>query len=206
VLIFLGLLNICLTSDLYQPQQKQLLLSWKQKIGSIWHTLPATFQTPQSNQKSPTSWHNPSSLSRRSSLQNWHKFSPDHGGRPVQCPSSGRENLAFLPFQDNSIVQQRSKDPNLKFSSSYPSGINTRSGSLVTNTRQLAYPAEFSQYKACIARAAAGSDYGDSEHFGDKYSPGADGGRKKQLAETELDTRMESLCLSVTEHALGLDK
>ena len=95
------------------------------------------------------------------------------------------------------MTQQRSSDPNIKFSSSYPSSINIRSGSLVTNTRQLAYPAEFSGYKTCKARAAAGSEYDSSEH-GEKY-----GDRKTQLAETELDTRMESLCLSVTEHALS---
>ena len=85
--------------------------------------------------------------------------------------------------------------------------MNIRSGSLVSNTRQLAHPAEFSQYKTCKARAAAdaGSEYGDSDH-GEKYSSGADVDKKTQLAETELDTRMESLCLSVTEHALGLDK
>ena len=127
MLIFIGLLNICLTSDLYQLQQKQLLLSWKQKIGSIWNTLPSTLQTPQSNQKSQTSWHNPSSFSRRSSLQNWHRFSPDHGEPPVRHPSPARENLTFLPYQDHSMTQQRSSDPNIKFSRSYPSSINTRS-------------------------------------------------------------------------------
>ena len=123
VLIFIGLLNICLASDLYQPQQKQLLLSWKQKIGSIWQTLPATLQTPHGSQ---TSWHNPSSFSRRSSLQNWHKFSLDHVGHPECHPSLRRENLTCMPFQGNSMFQQRRSDPNIKFSSSYPSGINIK--------------------------------------------------------------------------------
>ena len=116
MLILIGLLNICLASDLYQLQQKQLLLSWKQKIGIIWHTLPATLQTPHGNQKSQTSWQTLSSLSRRSSLQNWHRFSPDHGG----WPSPARENITFLPYQNNSMIQQRRCDPNIKFSSNYP--------------------------------------------------------------------------------------
>ena len=196
MLIFIGLLNICLSSDLYQPQQKQLLLSWKQKIGSIWHTLPATLQTPHVNQKDQTSWQKLSSLSRRSSLQNWHRFSPDHGGWPVRHPSPARENLTFLPYQNNSMIQQRRSDPNIKFSSSYPSSINIRSDGIVTNTRQLLYPLEFSGYKTCKA----------SEKDGEKYSPGFGVDKKTQLSETELDSRMESLCLSVTEHALGLDK
>ena len=193
MLIFIGLLNICLASDLYQPQQKQLLLSWKQKIGSIWHTLPAPLQAHHVNQKSQTAWHNPSSFSRRSSLQSWHRFAPDHGGRPDQHSIPAIENLTFLPYQNNSMIQQRRSDPNIKFSSSYPSGINIRSGSLGTNTRQPAYPAEISGYKTCKASDAAGSEYDDSD-------------RKTQLAETEIDNMMESLCLSVTEHALGLDR
>ena len=44
-----------------------------------------------------------------------------------------------------------------------------------------------------------------NEHC-EKYSPVVDVERKTQLVETELDDRMESLCLSVTEHALGADK
>ena len=129
MLVFIGLLNICLNCDLYQPQQKQLLLSWKQKIGSIWHTLPTPLQTPQSNQKSQRSWHNPSSFSCRSSLQNWHRISPDHGhgGHPVRHPSHARENITFMPYQDNFMFQQRRSDLIIKFSSSYPSSINTRS-------------------------------------------------------------------------------
>ena len=83
--------------------------------------------------------------------------------------------------------------------------MTIRSGSLVTNTRQLGYPEEFSGYMTCKTSAAAGSDYRDSEHDR-KYSSADDVDRKTQLAETELDTRMESLCLLVTEHALGLDK
>ena len=121
MLIFIGLLNICLVSDLYQPQQKQLLLSWKQKIGSIWHTLTATLETPHGNQKIQTSWQKLSSLSRRSSLQNWQRISPDHGGRPVQHPNHARENITFMPYQDNFMFQQRRSDPNIKFSSSYSS-------------------------------------------------------------------------------------
>jgi hypothetical protein len=103
------------------------------------------------------------------------------------------------------MIQQRRSDPNLKFSSSYPSSINVRSGRLVTDTRHLAFQAEFSGYEPCKTRAAAGYEYGDCEHV-EKYLPGVDVDRKTQLTETELDTRMESLCLSVTEHALGLDK
>ena len=91
------------------------------------------------------------------------------------------------------MFQQRRSDPNIKFSSSYPSSINNISGSLVTDTRQLVFPSEFSGYKTCKASDAAGSEYDDSD-------------RKTQLAETEIDNMMESLCLSVTEHALGLDK
>ena len=111
------------------------------------------------------------------------------------------------------MFQQRRSDPNIKFSSRYPSGINIRSGSLGTNTRQPAYPAEISGYKTCKASTAAGSEivnqcetFEYSLESGERYSPGVDVDRKTQLAETELHTRMESRCLSVTEHALGLDK
>ena len=121
-----------------------------------------------------------------------------------------------MPYQENTLFQQRRSKQNIKFSSSYPSGINTSSGSLVAYTRHLAYPVEFSQYKTCKAKAATGSKKEDQSDIfdysleiggkdGDEYSPG-DVDRKTQLADTELDTRMESLCLSVTEHALGLDK
>ena len=116
-----------------------------------------------------------------------------------------RENVTFLPYQENSMIQHIRSDPNIKFSSSYPSSINIRSGSLVSNSRQLAHPAEFSRYKTCKAGGAAagseyGCDYGDSE-YGEKY-----GDRKTQMLETKLDTRMESLFLSVADHALGLDE
>ena len=33
---FVSLLNICLGSDLFSAQQKQLFLSWKQKIRVLW--------------------------------------------------------------------------------------------------------------------------------------------------------------------------
>ena len=91
------------------------------------------------------------------------------------------------------MFHQRRSDPSIKSSSSYPSSMNIRS-----EMGSLAFPAEFSSYKTCKASAAADDEYGDSDY--------GDGDRKTQLAETELDTRMESLCLSVTEHALGLDK
>jgi hypothetical protein len=121
-----------------------------------------------------------------------------------------------MPYQENTLFQQRRSEPNIKFSSSYPGGINTSSGSLVACTRHLAYPAEFRQFKTCKAKAATGSKKEDQSDIfdysleiggkdGDEYSPGYDVDRKTQLAETELDTRMESLCLSVTEHALGAD-
>ena len=97
-----------------------------------------------------------------------------------------------MSYQENFMFQQRRSDPNIKFSSSYPSSIKIIIGSLVSNTRQLASPEEFSVYKTCKAMAAAGSEYGDSEH-GEKYSPGDVVERKTQLTETELDTRMESL-------------
>ena len=55
----------------------------------------------------------------------------------------------------------------------------------------------------CKTSAAAGSEYRDSEHDL-KYSSADDVDRKTQLAQNKLDTRMESLCLLVTEQNMHL--
>ena len=65
--IFSGLLDLCLSSEAYSTQEKQLLISWQQKIVTIWGPLPAPSQEP--HQKPPHFWQFPPSF-RRYSLQN----------------------------------------------------------------------------------------------------------------------------------------
>ena len=65
--IFSGLLDLCLSSEAYSTQEKQLLVSWQQKIVTIWGPLPAPSQEP--HQKPSHFWQFPPSF-RRYSLQN----------------------------------------------------------------------------------------------------------------------------------------
>ena len=211
VLIFTGLLDICLSNDSYQPHQKQLLFSWKQKVGTIWQTLPSLYQPNQHQQKTPKLWHHNSTLSRRSSLQNWHKCPISPGIFPVRHPSNLRDNLANIPHQYPKSFYHRRSVPNIKFSSSYPNSVNLRSNSVSATERKPLYSQDYFGYKIgkekCpdpkeIEKSIKGTGYSfDDYHLINKLSKD-----DPNLSEAELDTRMESLCLSVTDYALGLDK
>eukprot|EP00091_Calanus_sinicus_P006266 TRINITY_DN16880_c0_g1_i1.p1 TRINITY_DN16880_c0_g1~~TRINITY_DN16880_c0_g1_i1.p1 ORF type:complete len:271 (-),score=45.98 TRINITY_DN16880_c0_g1_i1:190-954(-) len=45
VALLTSLLDLCLSRDCYLPRQKRLLISWKQKLYSIWGPLPSPHQT-----------------------------------------------------------------------------------------------------------------------------------------------------------------
>jgi hypothetical protein len=126
VLLYVGLLDICLASDFYQPTQKQVFFSWKQRIGSIWCSLPATLQSIQGKSKMNYLYH-PFFVSRRSSLQNRYNLPPFPGVQSFRPSSPGREFLTLVPAQNRAMFQHRRSVPNIKFSSSYPSGIDMTS-------------------------------------------------------------------------------
>ena len=66
--MFSGLLDLCLSSEAYSAQEKQLLVSWQQKIVTIWGPLPPPSQ--DSHQKPAHFWHQFPPSFRRYSLQN----------------------------------------------------------------------------------------------------------------------------------------
>ena len=216
VLIFTGLLDVCLSNDLYQHQQKQLLFSWKLKIGTIWQTLPSLYQPNQHQQKTPKLWHHNSTLSRRSSLQNWHKCPISPGILPFRPPSNLRDNLVNIPHKYPKSFHHRRSVPNIKFSSSFPNSVNLRSNSVSATERKPLYSQDYFGYKIgkekCpdpqeVEENIKGVGYSfDDYHLINKLSKDEKVPSDPNLADTELDTRMESLCMSVTDYALGLDK
>ena len=118
-----------------------------------------------------------------------------------------------MPPQYHTMFQQRRSVPNINFSSSYPSSINLRSSGLSANEIHPVYSPDFMSYTNSKARAIASRDiddpcdaFGYSKDLGEKLTSGSDDTSSTTAAETELDTRMESLCLSVTDYALGLEK
>ena len=110
MLIFTSLLEICLISELYSSEQKQLLFSWKQKIEHIWYTMPASYQVPQRRQNSQGISPNLLPLSRRFSLQ---CVSPS---QRVRHQNPSQEGNHVIPQHRIPMFHQRRSVPNIKFS------------------------------------------------------------------------------------------
>ena len=106
---FVCILDVCLSSPLYTPQQKQLYNSWKQKIRAIWSSSPFPL-TPNSYVDSLG--YSPKYVPRRYSLntqtQMIRQFSPVR---------------TFLSSTKQATFHHRSSVPNIKFG--YPTTMST---------------------------------------------------------------------------------
>ena len=193
VITFTSLLDICLSSEFYQQHQKQLLLSWKQRIESILQFFPSTSQGHQLQHRTSRPWHQNTSISRRSSLQIW--SSPPRTFQP-SSPST------FKHFQKGFQFQTRGSVPNIKLGSNYPNTSYTKEGGKSTKEFMSSLSSDFHLIKPDTDSPRPTYLF---ENKADHKVLENEENRNRSLDESELDSRMESLCLSVTEHALSYE-
>jgi len=239
VSMFTNLLDICLSREVFQPHQKQLMLSWRHKIISIWGHLPPLNQVITSQRIDrkflPPQAHIPAQV--WGSCQQ--HTTPRHSipNRETQAMYSAMENLHCQERQNTGskhpLLLQRKSAPNIRswqdFSTS-PVTYRKRSSFQCATTHDSEYqhlrePGDtFSLSMFAPPTSEQVFERRDEEprlshnsfpshpekHLREQFlcepqqmvtnifvtSP-------ETPAESELNTRLESLCLSVTEHALS---
>jgi len=256
VALFTALLDLCLSRECYLPRQKQLLLSWKQKLYSIWGPLPSPHQnvSPKEkafNLKSPHI--SPCSYGPHAGLQpGWAGWNQQHNAEDnkerLTVPSPGD---TFHQRKDHPFLMPRNSAPNigssLMFSSplSYKKRYSFQDGALSPRvslhhrnslpTLEPNLPATVMQNDQQHPRVSRqdsewrsslntlGLRFSDFHCGSDTVSEVVDINNDQASAncttkektpttilvtqvdspsDTELNTRLESLCLAVTEQAL----
>lgn len=251
---FTTLLDLCLSRDCYLPRQKQLLISWKQKLYSIWGPLPSPHQNVGQKEKSfhlKTPHINPPSLGQHVGLPvNWAGWthSPSEESKEhLSVPSPGE---AFQQRKDHPFLMPRNSAPNigssLMFSSplSYKKRYSFQDGALSPRTSlhhrnslptlepHLPPSAVKNDHHSRLTRPdsdwrtslhSLGLRLSDFQCGSDTVSEVVDVSNEKvdrndstkettpttilvtqadSPSDSELNTRLETLCLAVTEQAL----
>lgn len=193
---FVSLLDICLGRDCYQHHQKQLLLSWKHKLLSIW-----TSAGPGNVKKSKMAHFkvkDESDPPLNFPISHWAGSEKEHTKHKIlvksdslpesnDCISFNKKRLSLQNTTDKesmtSTFHHRYSLPlfNVKISENL-----TEKGNYWDNSQYVA--------KASIS-TTKGEDDNDWQKLSRNCSPEAE-------AEKELDISLENLCLSVTENAL----
>jgi len=129
VALFTALLDLCLSRDCYLPRQKQLLLSWKQKLYSIWGPLPSPHQNVSPKEKtfhvkspliSPCSYGNHSAL--QSGWAGWsHQHLPEDNKERLTVPSSVE---ASQQRKEHPFLMPRNSAPNIGSSNMFSSPLS----------------------------------------------------------------------------------
>jgi len=256
VALLTTLLDLCLSRDCYLPRQKQLLLSWKQKLYSIWGPLPSPHQNMSPKEKTfqfKSPHISPCSYGHHPSLQSgWAGWSQQHhtedNKERLTVPSSVD---TFQQRKDHPFLMPRNSAPNIGssnlFSSplSYKKRYSFQDGALSPRvslhhrnslpTLEPSLPATVMQNDQQHPRVSKhdsewrsslntlGLRFSDFQCGSDTVSEVVDISddqassnvtTKEQTpttilvtqvdspSDSELNTRLESLCLAVTEQAL----
>lgn len=208
--LFLMLVDKCLSHEAFSPTQKRRLFSWKQQVQKAWHPLPPRRSLDARHTRgrwcgappplvgggdfgSPLGpMGGPSCLAPGSSRVLALGPHPSTGSAPPQAMGRaplGRPPLAGLFFGgdagcSNSPLAMVIKRPSLQEHLNKPHIQIQRTHS--APVRPSPVVAAASLYKQQVAAAAAAGRVADSS-----------------ANDPEINNRLESLCLSVTEHALG---
>eukprot|EP00090_Calanus_glacialis_P009571 TRINITY_DN17954_c0_g1_i1.p1 TRINITY_DN17954_c0_g1~~TRINITY_DN17954_c0_g1_i1.p1 ORF type:complete len:706 (+),score=139.80 TRINITY_DN17954_c0_g1_i1:343-2460(+) len=255
VALLTALLDLCLSRDCYLPRQKQLLISWKQKLYSIWGPLPSPHQTISPKEKPfhlksphiPTSTYEPHP-GLQPNWAGWSQHNTEDNKERLTVPSAGEP---FHQRKDHPFLMPRNSAPNIgssiMFSSplSYKKRYSFQDGALSPRvslqhrnslpTLEPHLPAtvmQKDQQHPCVSRQDSdwraslntlGLRFSDLQCGSDTVSEVVDmsnnyasvnGITKEKTpttilvtqvdspSDTELNTRLETLCLAVTEQAL----
>jgi len=128
VALLTSLLDLCLSCDCYLPHQKQLLLSWKHKLYSIWGPLPSPNQNTSHkdktfHMKSPSMGH----PSLQSAYADFNTVPTTWAGWD-QHLNQDKERLTVPPLSESfnqrklhPFLMQRKSAPNIESSVLFPS-------------------------------------------------------------------------------------
>jgi len=259
VSLLTSLLDICLSRDCYLPRQKQLLLSWKHKLYSIWGPLPPAHQQSVSHKQNVFQTQNNPQLATSNPFQCGYgqhsKLPSDWAGWAQNLHQENKETLSVPTMSDNfqhrkpyPFLLQRKSAPNIETFSAFSSPVshrkrysfqdegkisamenqysfgqhhslptiqphNTKRTLVRTNQEHLPFTRTDCDWK-CNENT---SGFRSSEFLHDKQSFDCEyNGSSNPVgilvtsvesvdppSDAELDTRLESLCLSVTEQALS---
>jgi len=177
---FVSLLDTCLARDCYNQHQKQLLNSWNHKLCSIWNSAPAGAK--KSKNQFRHSKEDPSSSSATSN-----NFPISHWTAREKKPKqnySNKKNDADVTFPDISkkrlSLQHMTETPISSFQHRYSLPL--------MKTGSFSNMVSVNLDKCEVACEPAGAKQDDSST--DLFS------------DTDIDTRLKCLCLSVTKNAL----
>lgn len=230
VSMFVTIVDLCNKSDAFSSSQKQLLSSWQHKMRSLWHPLPfrrgSSHLTPSHSHQEPARRRLSSrpappapphpALARRYSLQTRYHYHQSTDGLalqrhnfPTACargvpvasrgapalqvtrpfpsgtpqalpPYLQRRSVPELNSFHNNIFSKNIRESYIKFPGS-PTPPSPRPSTLVNH---LDHPLD--------------QRPGDLQNIDSRSDGSAD-----SLLDLEINNRLESLCLSVTEHALS---
>ena len=208
-----------MSCDCYTGHQKQLLLSWQHKLATIWGNQPGYMPPRQQTDRTMVSHQThtyyvqspPNFTSRRFSLQSRYPCLPH------RQPICGRgdtvciqQTQAFQPRQ--AFFQHQRSVPNLSITSA-ASLPQPRPHVPDNNELRQRIPEDIASYKDYnnISRSVSIPNklvQNSSLFFYIEGTPEHEYNNLDEECndyELELNTRLESLCLSVTEHALNSD-
>jgi len=175
---FVSLLDTCLARDCYSQHQKQLLNSWKHKLCSIWNSAPAGAK--KSKNQFRHSKEDPSSSSATSN-----NFPISHWTAREKKPKqnySNKKNDADVTFPDISkkrlSLQHMTETPISSFQHRYSLPL--------MKTGSFSNMVSVNLDQCALEPAGAKQDESSTDLFSD----------------TDIDTRLKCLCLSVTKNAL----
>lgn len=174
--LFLMLVDKCLSHDTFSPTQKRRLFSWKQQVQKVWHPLPAR-----------------RSLDARRQGR-WNGALPT--GEPVPGANGGPlpRGAARAPGPPAlRLPPLRGAAPQLPF---FPDG-----GSLAMVIKRPSLQEHLNKPHVAVQRTHSAPVRPAVPLY--KPPPGVRAPADCSANDPELNNRLESLCRSVTEHALG---
>lgn len=193
---FVSLLDICLGRDCYQHHQKQLLLSWKHKLLSIWASAGSGNVKKSKMTNFKVKDENDSPLNFP--ISHWAGSEKEHSKHKILVKSDSLpETKETLSFNKKRLSLQNMTDKETHTSTFHHRySLPLFNPKISENLTETGKYWDNSQYLGKLSISTVKTeDDNDWLNSNRNCSPEAD-------AENELDISLENLCLSVTENAL----
>nr|CAG4638457.1 EOG090X06H8 [Cyclestheria hislopi] len=176
---FITLLERCTTHEAFTQQQRRRIASWKEQVHRIWSSLPSL-----ANGRSKTQ---DSRFARRwSNVAHYPGFCSDPGGQT----SFGTQPNVYTLFPPR---HHRGHDP---YTFNHPHRTNMDESLSQTLSSRLGLQ------RARSAPMANNNGGNSNSNVSSNNSSLFNGERDRDTSDVDLNHRLESLCLSMTEHAL----
>ncbi|XP_076443190.1 protein Smaug homolog 2-like isoform X2 [Babylonia areolata] len=191
--LYFQLIDKCLQHEAFSFRQKSLLSSWKQQAQRIWQPPPNKYDRRQK------SWGNTFPLHTVAARTS----SSGSRSRLVMCQSGGVQQWSFGSRRSVLGASASSSSCNAHLPLSRNSSLTVTSG--LGKPPLMESKQAVSRTQSAPLRSSQLSLSPSSIPPPPPPPPGSGSGSDQQATDTEINARLDSLCRSMTEHALGGD-